>query len=119
MISSSKAATLARNQNMVINAPLQQTSSSLNGILISKDETVSKNKTFNYPKESSTTRGEHFIAIGLDQRRQRSSKVPTIGTTENQRQMQLLDGQSSGKTQHHSANGHFTPQLMMTSQSES
>ena len=44
--------------NMNIVAP------AANGILVSKDETFQKNKTFNYPKESSTTRGEQLAAEG-------------------------------------------------------
>ena len=54
---------------MVLNGPPSATQNSVNGILVSKDEIFSKNKTFNYPKESSTTRGDHFVAIGVDQRR--------------------------------------------------
>lgn len=83
MNTGSKPSSLARNQNIVINGAPQPTSASFNGILVTKEEMISKNKTFNYPKESSTTRGDHFIAIGLDQRRQRSSKVPTLGMMEN------------------------------------
>ena len=69
MNSTSKPSSLVRNQNMVLNGPPSATQNSVNGILVSKDEIFSKNKTFNYPKESSTTRGDHFVAIGVDQRR--------------------------------------------------
>lgn len=77
----------------------------------------SKNKTFNYQKESSTTRGEHFAGVGLDQRRQRSSKAPTMALMEAQKQVpQGIEGQTIGKQ---NGGGHFTPQLAMSSQSES
>ena len=69
MNSTSKPSSLVRNQNMVLNGPPSASQNSGNGILVSKDEIFSKNKTFNYPKESSTTRGDHFVAIGMDQRR--------------------------------------------------
>ena len=78
----------------------------------------SKNKTFHYQKESSTTRGEHFAGVGLDQRRQRSSKAPNMALMEAQQQKMApgIEGQTIGKQ---NGGGHFTPQLAMSSQSES
>ena len=63
MNSSSKPSSLARNQNMVLNGPPSAASAQVNGILVSKDDIFNKNKTFNYSKESSTTRAEHFVPI--------------------------------------------------------
>ena len=55
---------------MVLNGPPSAASATVNGILVSKDELISKNKTFNYSKESSTTRENHFVPInGVDGRR--------------------------------------------------
>lgn len=63
MNSSSKPSSLVRNQNMVLNGPPSAASATVNGILVSKDEIFHKNKTFNYPKESSTTRGDTFLPL--------------------------------------------------------
>jgi len=71
MNSSSKPSSLVRNQNLVLNGPSSAASQTVNGILVTKDEIFHKNKTFNYPKESSTSRGgDPFQAINsMDQRR--------------------------------------------------
>ena len=62
---------------------------------MSKEETFQvKNKTFSYPKDGSTTRVENS-----ENQRLRSSKVPI---------MTKQDGQNK-------PDGHFTPQLMMSS----
>lgn len=72
--SSSKPSSLVRNN--VAGIPSANMDG---GVMISKDEMFQKNKTFNYPKESSTTRGEQ---LGVESRRQRSSKAPQHMTTE-------------------------------------
>lgn len=61
---------------------------------MSKDENSlqTKNKTFSYSKEGSSSRVDHFV----DSQRLRSSKVPLVNKT----------GESKPE-------GHFTPQLMM------
>ena len=66
--------------------------------LLSKEEAAyqAKNKTFSYPKEGSSSRVDHFS----ENQRLRSSKVPLVNKTDK-------------------PEGHFTPQLMMSSQSES
>lgn len=66
MNSSSKPSSLVRNTGMVLNGPPSAASANVNGILVSKDDMFQKNKTFNYPKESSTTRGDHFMS-GMNQ----------------------------------------------------
>ena len=48
---------------MVLNGPSSANSNTVNGILVTKEEIFQKNKTFNYPKESSTTRSDQFMAI--------------------------------------------------------
>ena len=70
-----------------------------NGVLIGKEEVFqSKNKTFNYPKDSQHARHEQITA-SVESRRQRSHKAPILGKPSDQ-----------GKPE-----GHFTPQLMMSS----
>lgn len=71
MNSSSKPSSLIRNQNMALNGPPSAASATANGVLVSKEDMFHKNKTFNYPKESSTTRGENFANIrdNVDPRR--------------------------------------------------
>ena len=55
---------------MVLNGPPSAASATVNGILVTKDEILNKNKTFNYSKESSTTRENHFVPINnVDGRR--------------------------------------------------
>lgn len=119
--SSTKTATAVRNQNGLLNGPPAAAYSTVNGILVAKEEIFHKNKTFNYPKESSTSRGDHFMQIngvGGDSRRQRSSKAPPMSVVEAQKQavQGSTEGALLGKGSH---GGHFTPQLMMSSQSES
>ena len=72
MNSSSKPSSLIRNnQNRALNGPPSAASATANGILVSKEEMFHKNKTFNYPKESSTMRAENFANIreNVDPRR--------------------------------------------------
>ena len=92
--SASKPASLVRNN--VGNIPtVNMGAPGTNGVLVSKDEIFQKNKTFNYPKESSTTRGEQ---LGVESRRQRSSKAPQHMTTETAQHKQPAVGE-----------GHYTP----------
>lgn len=59
-----------RNQGVGLNGgPPSANQAAANGILLSKDDLFQKNKTFNYPKESSTTRVDHFGAINQAEQR--------------------------------------------------
>ena len=65
MNSSSKPSSLVRNpNNMMLNGgPPSANSNTFSGMLVSKDEVFHKNKTFNYPKESTTQRSDHYSPI--------------------------------------------------------
>ena len=131
MNSSRKPSSLVRNQNtMMLNGgPSSANSNTLSGMLVSKDDVFHKNKTFNYPKESNTQRGDHYSPIkNMEVRRQRSTKPPIMQVVEAHKTghpgasgLESAHKHMGSKTgsQHGGVNGHFTPQLIMSSQSES
>ena len=131
MNSSRKPSSLVRNpNNMMLNGGTSSANSNtFSGILLSKDEVFHKNKTFNYPKESNTQRADHYSPIkNMEVRRQRSTKPPIMQVVEAHKTglpgasgLESAHKRIGSKTgsQHGGVNGNFTPQLIMSSQSES